>query len=97
MCDCVVFRRAEFARTSREVRSYAARRTSILRAAYDKEVGGRIKRKAFRGDYRASRGRVLSMISNSSAVVSARSIAIRVCLKSGIPLNRGDAARWRRT
>ena len=35
-------------------------------------------------------------ISVRSATVSARSMAIRVCRKSGIPLKMGEAARWRR-
>ena len=43
-----------------------------------------------------SRRRMSAKMLLSSSSVSARSMAIRVCRKSGMPLNTGDAARWRR-
>jgi len=41
--------------------------------------------------------RTCSSISNNWLTVSARSMAMRVWRKLGMPLNKGEAARWRRT
>ena len=44
-----------------------------------------------------SSGRMLSSNSNNSSIFSVRSIWMRVCRKLGMPLNKGVAAKWRRT
>lgn len=57
MSDSFVVRRASYARTPREVHTYAARRTHILRAAYDKGVGQRINYKPDKDKNRAFRNK----------------------------------------
>ena len=44
----------------------------------------------------SSKGRVPSISSSISSIFSHRNIAIRVARKSGMPLNSGEAAMWRR-
>ena len=44
----------------------------------------------------SSKGRVPSISSSISSIFSERNMAMRVALKSGMPLKSGEAAMWRR-